>query len=184
MGDASGDRSKHFPAIEKKHGGPIRRWLDELASLGEAKYPEQIAHLRENHGFSQAHANALVMYDRGSKSSHRFRNPDDCFAAMSPEAARTAKEIFGAIAKRYPSLELVVAWNQPMLRAKGKYIFGVSASKNHLTLNPFSVDALEACANRLAQLEVNKHTIKVPIGWKVNASLLTALVKVRLSEIT
>lgn len=39
-----------------------------MAELVDQKYPEQIAHLRENYGFAQAHANALVMYSRGSKS--------------------------------------------------------------------------------------------------------------------
>ena len=33
-----------------------------------AKYPEQIAHLKESNGFSQTHANALVVYSRGSTS--------------------------------------------------------------------------------------------------------------------
>jgi len=65
MPAASGDRSVHFPAIEKKHGAPITKWIKLLEKLGDAKYPEQIAFLREKHGFSQAHANALVMYVRG-----------------------------------------------------------------------------------------------------------------------
>lgn len=61
MTDASGDRSKFFPAIEKKHGQPVSHFLSELGELTDAKYPEQIAYLRENHGFSQAHANAVVI---------------------------------------------------------------------------------------------------------------------------
>ena len=59
MTSGSGDRSAHFPAIEKKHGKPVTFWLKELKSLGEAKYADQISFLRERHGFSQAHANAL-----------------------------------------------------------------------------------------------------------------------------
>ncbi len=97
MADTSGDRSKFFPAIERKHGGPISIWIDRLRELGEAKYPEQIAYLRENHGFSQAHANALVMYTRDSPSSKRFRTPADWFAATEPTAAETAKAIFATI---------------------------------------------------------------------------------------
>jgi len=65
MPTASGDRSAHFPVIEKKHGGPISLWIECVNDLGKAKYEEQIAFLRENHGFSQAHANALAMYVRG-----------------------------------------------------------------------------------------------------------------------
>lgn len=183
MSDSSGDRSKHFPAIEKKHGLPISHWLDHLATLGDAKYPEQIASLRENHGFSQAHANAVVMYFRGSTTSKRFRSVDDCLTSMGPAASKTAREIFDTITTKYPKLELVVAWNHPMLRSGTQYVFGVSAAKNHLTLNPFSSAALETCAPRLTNLEVNKKTFKVPIGWSVDGPLLRALVKARLDEL-
>ena len=62
-------REAHFPAIEKKYGEKMAYWFKVMAKLEGKKYPEQIAHLRENYGFSQAHANALVMYSRGSESS-------------------------------------------------------------------------------------------------------------------
>ena len=80
-----GDRSQFFPAIEKKHGLPVSHWLSELSELDEAKYPEQIAYLRENHGFSQAHANAVVMHFRGSTTSKRFSTPKQYFAQLDPQ---------------------------------------------------------------------------------------------------
>ena len=76
----SGDRSAYFGAIEKKHGQPMRYWHGVMAELVDEKYAEQIAFLKENHGFSQAHANALVMYSRGSKTSKRFNNLTDYLA--------------------------------------------------------------------------------------------------------
>jgi hypothetical protein len=100
MSDASGDRSKFFPAIEKKHGQPVSHFLDELSELTDAKYAEQIAHLRENHGFSQAHANALVMHFRGSTSSKRFATPKQYFAQLDPLKKKTAELIFAAIKKK------------------------------------------------------------------------------------
>ena len=68
--DAS--REAHFPAIERRYGEKMAYWFKVMAKLSDAKYPEQIAHLKENYGFSQTHANALVMYSRGSKSAKRF----------------------------------------------------------------------------------------------------------------
>ena len=72
-------RESHFPAIEKKYGEKMSYWLKVMAKLEGKKYPEQIAHLRENYGFSQAHANALVMYSRGSESSKRYETPAQYF---------------------------------------------------------------------------------------------------------
>jgi uncharacterized protein YdhG (YjbR/CyaY superfamily) len=178
-----GDRTKVFPAIEKKHGGPISLWIDRVRELGDAKYPQQIAFLRENHGFSQAHANALVMYVRDSPTSKRFATPDHYFASLDPTAAATAKKIFAAISKAHPELELAIAWNQPMLRTGRQYVIGLSAAKHHLLLNPFSVDVLEAFAPRLSNFEVNKRTFKVPVDWKVDAGLLRDMVAARLAEL-
>jgi uncharacterized protein YdhG (YjbR/CyaY superfamily) len=177
-----GDRSQFFPAIEKKHGLPVSHWLSELSELGEAKYPEQIAYLRENHGFSQAHANAVVMHFRGSTTSKRFSTPKQYFAQLDPQKKKTAELIFSTIMEKYPKLELVIAWNQPMLRIEGKYVFGLSTSKNHLTLNPFSTDVLESMESKLSDYTVNKKTFIVPVDWKVDASLLRAMVKARLAE--
>ena len=59
-------REAHFPAIEKRYGEPMKHWFAVMKTVAGKRYPEQIAHLRENYGFSQAHANALVLFSRGS----------------------------------------------------------------------------------------------------------------------
>jgi uncharacterized protein YdhG (YjbR/CyaY superfamily) len=184
MATGDGDRSKFFPAIEKKHGGPISIWIDRLRELGDAKYPEQIAFLRENHGFSQAHANALVMYVRGSTSSKRFDTPAAYFKTLEPPTAKKIKEIFSSITSAYSDLQLVMAWNQPMLKLGDQYILGISVSKNHLTIAPFNTDFVETFAKKLEKYESNKKTFKVPFDWKVDGALMRAIVKDRLAELS
>jgi len=183
MADASGDRSNYFPAIEKKHGEKIQYWIKMLKDLESTKYPEQIAYLRENYGFSQAHANALVMYVRGSTSSKRVSTPAEFFKGIDPVARKTAKLIFSAITEKYPDLELVVAWNQPMLRQGKDYIIGISVANNHITINPFSGNVLEQCSKRLSKYVVNKKTFQVPLDWKVDFILLHSIAKARLAEL-
>ena len=178
---ASGDRAAHFPAVEKKYGKPVSHWLKMLADLGDAKYPEQIALLRERHEFSQAHANALVMFARGSTSSKRFANPSEYFASVGPAKAKTIRAIIGAIRKKHPNLELVMAWNQPMLRDGERYVFGMSASTNHLLIAPWDAKVLKSLSAKLKAYEVNKKTVKIPIDWKVDATLLDAMIRPQLS---
>ena len=120
----------------------MKYWFGVMAKLEGKKYPEQIAHLRENYAFSQTHANALVMYSRGSVSAQRFNSTSDYFKSITPEQAKTVKAIMKAIQTKYPKLELVIAWNQPMLREGTKYIFGVSATKNYLLMAPWSTEVL------------------------------------------
>ena len=183
MASTDGDRSRFFPAIEQKHGGKISQWIDRVKALGDAKYPEQIAFLRDEHGFSQAHANALVMYVRGSTTSKRHSSTDAYFGTVDPQTATTMKRIFDTITSKHPGLELVMAWNQPILRNAHGYVLGLSASKNHITVNPFSGDAIVKNAEKLASLVVNKKTFQVPLDWKVQATLLNALVRTRLGEL-
>ena len=178
------DRDSFFPAIEKKYGQPMSYWFERMAELSGTKYPEQIAYLKESHGFSQTHANALVMYSRGSKSAKRFATIDDYLAQFDAVKKKTVRSIFKAITSEYPKLELVIAWNQPMLKIDGQYIFGVSVLKKHILLAPFSKQVLEKFAPKLAGYIVNKKTIQVPVDWKPDAKLLLAMTKARLAEVT
>ena len=157
-------------------------WFDVMSDLADQKYPEQFEYLRANHGFSQAHANALIMYSRGSDSSSRFKTPSEYFKTLSPQQAKTARAIFKAIRTKYPDLEFVIAWNQPMLRSDGKYIFGISAAKNHILMAPWSKDIIEKFMPKMKDLDVKKKTIGVPNDWAVDEKLLLAMVKMRLAE--
>ena len=179
----SGNRRAVFPAIEKKHGKPAAHWLKLIADLGDAKYGEQMALLQERHGFSRAHANALVMYARGSTSSQRFDGPAAYFASIPPKHRALSKKMFAAVQAKHPTLTFEVAWNQPMLRKGKDIVFAVGSSSNHLLINLGSTKVLEAFADRLASFEVNKYTIRIPLNWTVNATLLNALVAARLKEL-
>lgn len=172
----SGNREQYFPAIEKKHGEKIEYWLKAVKELGDAKYPEQIAFLRENYGFSQAHANAVVMYSRGSTSSRRHDTVESYLKTLTEPRRSTVKKIIETILKKRPKLELVMAWNHPMFKYEGKYVFGISAASSHLLIAPFDATVLADFESRLSGYTVLKKTIQVPADWKVNASLLNDMI--------
>ena len=173
----SGEREDYFPLIEKKYGEKMSYWFKVMKEVEGEKYPVQIAHLKENYGFSQAHANALVMYSRGSTSSKRFETPAEFFKTVSPQQAKTMKAIFKAITTKYPQLELVVAWNQPMLKFEKHYIFGCSAATNHILIAPWDQDVLKKYTPKFKDYKVNKKTIALPNDWEVDVKLLQAMAK-------
>jgi uncharacterized protein YdhG (YjbR/CyaY superfamily) len=180
---AGSDRKSHFPSIEKKHGMPMSHWFAQMEKVATKKYPEQIAFLRENHGFSQAHANALVMFTRGSKSSKRFNTLEQYLEPFDAVKKKTVKAIFKAIKTKYPKMELVIAWNQPMLKLGDDYIFGVTVLKNHILMAPWSKDVIAEFEDRLEDFKVNKKTIQIPVDWKVNAKLLQDMARARVKEL-
>ena len=91
--------------------------------------------------------------------------------------------IFAAITDAHPDLELVIAWNQPMLRRGKDHVFGVSARSKHLLLGPWGRDTSRILADRLAGDAVNVKTVRVPLDWVVDADLSQAMADVRLAEL-
>ena len=182
MATTDPSREAHFPAIEKKYGEKMSYWFKVMGAVEGKKYPEQIAHLRENYGFSLAHANALVMYSRGSTSARRFETPTQYFKSIDPTQAKTIKKMIKVIRDKYPDLELVIAWNQPMLRKGTMYVFGASVSKNHISIAPWSTEVLDKFRPKLTEYRVTKKMISVPNNWDVDVKLLQEMTKARLSE--
>ena len=87
------------------------------------------------------------------------------------------------IINKYPQAELVIAWNQPMLRINGQYVFGASASSKRILISPWSANVIADFAPRMSDLVVLKKTIGIPNDWKVDSKLILSLVKARLAEV-
>lgn len=190
QGTAAGDRTRHWPAIEARYGRPVSYWLDLVSGHAGRRYPEQIALLRESHGFSQAHANAVVMFARGSTTSRRFSNLDDYLADADPTGAATVRHIFDGLVTRHARTSITIAWNQPFLtldataaHPKGRHLFSVGVLRAHLTAAPGSVEVLDMFREQLTHthgLVVNRKTFRLPLDWKVDEQLLDAMVHAEL----
>ena len=161
----------------------MKYWFQVMKDLEGQKYPEQVAFLKEEHGFSQAHANALVMYSRGSVSSKRFDTLADFLKNENADKQKTIKKIFKVIQEKYPKSELVIAWNKPMIKMNDKYVFGVATTKNYILIAPFDSDTIDALRPRLKDYKVNKKTIEVPSDWKVDEKLLLTIVKESINNV-
>jgi uncharacterized protein YdhG (YjbR/CyaY superfamily) len=169
-------RKAHFPAIEKRYGKPMKHWFSVMEKIKDEKYPEQISHLRGKYKFSQVHANALVMYSRGSTSAHRFSSISEYYKSIDPIQVKTIKAIFKTIQVNYPALDLVMAWNHPMLKLEDQYIFGISAARNHILIAPFNATVFKQYAPYFKEFKVNKKTIGLPNDWRVDKKLLLKLI--------
>ncbi len=151
-------------------------WFGVMESLADQKYADQMAHLQATCGFSRTHANAVVMYARGSTSAKRFATLDDYLAGTDAVGQATVRAILNAVRTAYPGLDLVIAWNQPMLKSGSAYIFGVCLLTKHILMAPWNTTVLEAFAPRLEPYTVNKKTIRVPLDWDVDEALVQDLV--------
>lgn len=160
----------------------MSHWHQVMTDLKDLKYADQMAHLINNYGFSRAHANALVMYSKGSTSTRRYKSPDDYFESLDSTKAATMRRIFDLLQKSFPKLELVIAWNQPMLKNGKRYVFGASAAAHHILIAPWDTEIIKALELRLTGLVVNKKTIRVPVDWDVDAKLLRDMLALQMGK--
>jgi uncharacterized protein YdhG (YjbR/CyaY superfamily) len=181
---ADGDRTRHWPAIERRYGRPVSDWLALLAERAEQRYPEQIAFLREEHGMSREHANALVMFARGSTTSKRHTTLDGYLADKDPIGAATVRAMLKGLVARHPGSSIELAWNQPFLVRDGQRLFSVGVMSAHLHASPWSVEVLDAFRATLEdghELTVNRKTFRLPLDWTIDEPLLDAMVAAELA---
>ncbi len=128
------------------------------------------------------------------KKSPKFNSVEDYLASQEAEPgghmkAKTLRSVTDFILSEFPELESKVSWNVPTIHRNGKYVFGVAAYKNHLTLAPWSPRVLEnfkrpsRTGGRLAKYVVFTNCFQIPVDWKIDKKLITDMVEARLAEL-
>lgn len=96
----------------------------------------------------------------------------------NPQHRDRTEEVLAWVAKKFPSLEPKIAWNQPMFSDHGTFIIGFSVAKQHMAVAPekaginrFSDDIVQAGYDHTKEL--------VRIQWKspVDFSLLEKMIE-------
>lgn len=66
---------------------------------------------------------------------------------------------------------------------RGRPVLGFTARKNHLSIHPFSPDAVEAVRDKLGAYDISKGTIRFTEDLPIPADILKQVVNARLQEI-
>lgn len=97
--------------------------------------------------------------------------------------AKTVQAVVDVVLAGHPDATVKISWNVPQVQLGGKYVFGIAAAKNHISLSPWSNVAMQLFADRLAQYNPTDNLFRVPVDWQVDHALITDLVDVRLAEL-
>ena len=76
------------------------------------------------------------------------------------------------------------SYGMAALRFRGKPLLGFVAAKTHLSIFPFSPDAVEAVATELAGFSLSKGTIRFSADRPLPDDVVRELVRVRVAQIT
>lgn len=112
----------------------------------------------------------------------KFDSVEDYLNSLESPKQETLRAVLNSIETSFPEAELKLAWNVPQVQIQGKYVFGFSAAKNHLSLAPWSETVIEKFSERLAPYEKTKGLFKVPVDWNVDSSLITDMIHAKLDE--
>ena len=78
-----------------------------------------------------------------------FATIPEYLAHHGPVKGQTMQTILEVITQHFPELSTKMAWNVPHVYVSKTYVFGMSAAKNHLTLNPWSTAVMTDFTPRL-----------------------------------
>jgi uncharacterized protein YdhG (YjbR/CyaY superfamily) len=109
---------------------------------------------------------------------------DEYFAGLDP-AARTAFERVRAVAMEVaPQAEAGTSYGMAALLYQGKPLIGFRAAQRHLSVFPFSAEAIEAVRGRLGGFDVSKGTVRFSADRPIPDEVLRDMLGSRLDEIS
>ena len=113
----------------------------------------------------------------------KFKSVNEYLAAHDATKAKTLKSVIDFILAEFPELKSKISWTVPTIYLNGKYVFGVAAYKNHLTLAPWSPTVIENFQARLEKYVVFKNCFQISVDWAIDKKLVKDLVRARLAEL-
>ncbi len=113
----------------------------------------------------------------------KFDSVEDYLNSLESPKQETLRAVLNSIETSFPEAELKLAWNVPQVQIQGKYVFGVSAAKNHLSLAPWSEAVMAEFAPRLRGYETTKGLIRIPVDWVVDQQLIADMISARKAEL-
>jgi uncharacterized protein YdhG (YjbR/CyaY superfamily) len=108
----------------------------------------------------------------------------DRYLATLPEPERAELERIRRVVRRaVPEAEEAMSYGMPAFMYKKRPLLGLRASKNHLSVFPFSSAAIDAARGPLAGFDLSKGTVRCTPDRPIPEAALLELLRRRLREI-
>jgi uncharacterized protein YdhG (YjbR/CyaY superfamily) len=108
---------------------------------------------------------------------------DEYFASLPEQERAELERIRQLVLRAVPEAEEGTSYGMPALKYKGRPLLGVAATKKHLSVFPFSPEAIEATREALAGFDVSKGTVRFTPENPLPDAVVEQLVANRLREL-
>ena len=108
----------------------------------------------------------------------------DDYLATVDEPTRVAFEhVRDVVTGIAPSVSEGTSYGMPALRYRGKPLLGFKAARDHLSVFPFSPQAVDAVRDRLDGFSLSKGTIRFVVVRPIPDDVIADVVRYRIGEI-
>jgi uncharacterized protein YdhG (YjbR/CyaY superfamily) len=108
---------------------------------------------------------------------------DDYLADLPPAQRAALEHVRAVIADAFPDAEEGASYGMPAFIYAGRPLLGFRAAKKHLSVYPFSPEAIEAVKHRLDDFDLAKGTIRFSPDRRVPDDVLVDVARARMREI-
>ena len=108
---------------------------------------------------------------------------DDYFATASGPERAELERIRRLVRRTVPGAEEATSYGLPAFKYKQRPLLGFRISKNHLSIFPFSPEAIEAARDALVGFDLSKGTVRFTAEQPISEDALEQILGHRLREI-
>lgn len=108
---------------------------------------------------------------------------DDFLSTLGEEQQRVLRAMIDEVTAIAPEAVEGRSYGLPAFRYRDRPLLGFGAAKKHLSLHPFSPDAIDQVRDRLEGFDVSKGTIRFNSDRSVPSDVLVTIVRRRMAEI-
>jgi uncharacterized protein YdhG (YjbR/CyaY superfamily) len=108
---------------------------------------------------------------------------DEQLAGISEPQKAEFERLRQVVRRAVPGVQESVSYGMPTFKYKARPLLGFKASKNHLSVFPFSPQAIEAARDALAGWDLSKGTVRFTPDKPIPDSALEQLLRHRMREI-
>ncbi len=108
---------------------------------------------------------------------------DDYLASLSEPERAELERVRQFVRRTVPDVEEGTSYGMPAFKYKKRPLLGIRASKTHLSVFPFSPEAIDAASVALAGFDLSKGTVRFTPDKPIPDSALEQLLRHRLLEL-
>jgi uncharacterized protein YdhG (YjbR/CyaY superfamily) len=109
---------------------------------------------------------------------------DDYFAGLDPSSRAAFERVRDIVTELVPEVEEGTSYGMAAFRYKQKPLIGFLATKQHLSIFPFSPQVVDAVRDRLDTFELSKGTIRFTVAQPLPDDVVRDIVRFRAEEIS